>query len=71
MNKYDYLQSNANHTLFLKCQIKKVMALIIYVIDMIIIRNDEMEISKLKDRLVVEFEMTNIGSLKYFWELKW
>ena len=37
---------------------------------MIIIRNDETEISKLKDRLVVEFEMTNIGSLKYFWELK-
>ncbi|KAL6318435.1 hypothetical protein AAG906_041201 [Vitis piasezkii] len=44
----------------------KVMTLIIYVDDMIIIGNDEEEISKLQEHLATEFEMKNLGGLKYF-----
>lgn len=41
------------------------MTLIIYVDDIIITRNDE-EISSLQEHLTIEFEMKNLGSLKYF-----
>lgn len=42
------------------------MARVIYVDDIIITWDDEDEISKLQDQLVAEFEMKNLGSLKYF-----
>jgi hypothetical protein len=34
--------------------------------DMIIIRNDPEEISRLQEQLTTEFEMKNLGGLKYF-----
>ena len=40
MKKYGFQQSNSDHTLFLKLQLGKVTALIVYVDDMIITRND-------------------------------
>lgn len=63
--KYDYRQSNTDHTLFLKHQREKVMALIIYFDDIIIIGDNEKEIFKLQDRLAAKFEIKNLGSLKY------
>ena len=42
------------------------MTLIIYVDDMIITRNDKEEISELQRHLASEFEMKNLGGLKYF-----
>lgn len=42
------------------------MARVIYVDDIIITWDDEDEISKFQDQLVAEFEMKNLGSLKYF-----
>lgn len=48
MRNYGYQQSNADHTLFLKHRLGKVMTLVIYVDDMIITGDDEEEISKYK-----------------------
>ncbi|XP_070667406.1 uncharacterized protein [Malus domestica] len=42
------------------------MALIIYVDDMIVPGDDKEEISRLKDYLAIEFEMKDLGGLKYF-----
>lgn len=66
MRKYGFQQSNPDHTLFLKHQQGKVTTLIIYVDDMIITRDNEEEISKLQELLGPEFEMKNLGGLKYF-----
>ena len=41
-------------------------ALIIYIDNMIITSDDKEEISKLQKHLLVEFEMKNLGGLKYF-----
>jgi len=64
--KYGYKPSNSDHTLFLKHQLGKVTALIIYVDDMIIIGDDTKEISQLQKQLATELEMKNLGELKYF-----
>ncbi|KAB2635595.1 reticuline oxidase-like protein [Pyrus ussuriensis x Pyrus communis] len=49
-----------------KMNTKKVTALIIYVDDMIITGDDCDEISRLQKNLAAEFEMKNLGDLKYF-----
>ena len=66
MKKFKYGQSNSDHTLFLKRNKDKKTCLIIYVDDMIITNNDEEEISELKRKLFLEFEMKDLGNLKYF-----
>ena len=66
MRKYGYLQSNSDHTLFLKHRQGKVTALIVYVDDMIIMGDDAKEISRLQEQLSTEFEMKNLGGFKYF-----
>ncbi|WJZ84417.1 hypothetical protein VitviT2T_004022 [Vitis vinifera] len=66
MRKYGFQQSNSDHTLFLKHQVGKITALIVYVDDMIITGDDVEEISKLQEQLSTKFEMKNLGGLKYF-----
>ena len=66
MKKFGYKQSNSDHTLFLKKNVKKITCLIIYVDDMIITGNDEREVENLKKKLFLEFEMKDLGELKYF-----
>jgi hypothetical protein len=66
MRKYGFQQSNSDHTLFLKHRLGKVTTLIIYVDDMIITGDDMEEISRLQEQLATEFEMKNLGGLKYF-----
>ncbi|XP_022869604.1 uncharacterized protein LOC111389002 [Olea europaea var. sylvestris] len=66
MRKYGFHQSNSDHTLFLKHRRGKTTALIVYVDDMIIIGDDSEEISCLQKQLAAEFEMKNLGGLKYF-----
>ncbi|GJS24195.1 putative RNA-directed DNA polymerase [Tanacetum coccineum] len=67
MKKYGYKQSNSDHTLFLSHRGDRVTCLIIYVDDMIITRNDE---KKLKEGLCAEFEMKDLGNLRYFLRIK-
>ena len=66
MKKFEYDQSNVDHTLFIKNKGKKITCLLIYVDDMIIIGNDLDEIAKLKKNLAMESEMKDLGHLKYF-----
>jgi hypothetical protein len=66
MRKYGFQQSNLDHTLFLKHHLGKVTALIVYVDDMIITGDDSEEIARLQEQLATEFEMKNLGGLKYF-----
>ena len=66
MRKHGFKQSNSDHTLFLKHRDEKITALIIYVDDMIITGNDDEEIADLQKYLESEFEIKNLGGLKYF-----
>ena len=66
MKKFGYKQSNVDHNLFLKRRGTRVTCLIIYVDDMIITGDDKKETEQLKRKLIKEFEMKNLGSLKYF-----
>lgn len=45
---------------------KKVTALIVYVDDIMVTRSDEMEMAQLKSNLAREFEIKDLGFLKYF-----
>ena len=59
MKNYGFQQSNSDHTLFLKRQLGKVMALTVYLDDMIITGKDLEEILRLQQQLAIEFEMKN------------
>ena len=66
MRKYGFQQSNSDHTLFLKHYVGKITAFIVYVDNMIITGDDVEETSRLQEQLSTEFEMKNLGRLKYF-----
>jgi hypothetical protein len=66
MRKYGFKQSNSDHTLFIKHNGEKLTVLIVYVDDMIITGDDKEEISRLQEELTTDFEMKNLGGLKYF-----
>ena len=62
-----YRQSQGDHTLFMKhSQNGKLTLLLVYVDDMIIAGDDEIEKQNLKQRLPAQFEMKDLGKLKYF-----
>ena len=62
----NYKQSNADHTLFYKRDGDKLTVLIVYVDDIIITGNHKDEIKKLKKQLAQEFEVKDLGLLRYF-----
>ena len=66
MRSSGYHQSNSDHTLFLKKQHGKITALIVYVDDMVVTGNDPDERKALQSYLSSEFEMKDLGHLKYF-----
>jgi Reverse transcriptase (RNA-dependent DNA polymerase) len=66
MKSYGFNQSDSDHTLFFKRKQGKLTLLIIYVDDMIITGDDLDEIKRLEERLAGEFEMKNLGGLKFF-----
>ncbi|KAL6342470.1 hypothetical protein AAG906_011160 [Vitis piasezkii] len=66
MRAFGYRQSNSDHTLFLKKQHGKITTLIVYVDDMVVTRNDPEERKALQNYLSREFEMKDLGPLKYF-----
>ena len=62
-----YLQCQADHTLFVKGEFRGKMAiLIVYVDDIILTGDDSEEILRLKKVLATEFEIKDLGTLKYF-----
>ena len=66
MKAFGYQQSSSDHTLFIKHNEGKLTMLIIYVDDMIVIENDAIEKEALQTYLFREFEMKDLGPLKYF-----
>lgn len=60
MKQYGFQQSNWDHTLILKHWLGKIIALIIYLDDMIITGDDVEEISRLQKSLATEFEIKNL-----------
>lgn len=62
-----YRQSQGDHTLFIKhSNSGEVTILIVYVDDIIITGDDHMERDKLRKRLSAEFDIKELGRLKYF-----
>lgn len=62
-----YRQSQGDHTLFVKhSDAGGVIALLVYVDDIIVTGNDEKEKEALRRCLVREFEIKELGRLKYF-----
>jgi hypothetical protein len=66
MRQFGYKQSNSDHTLFFKHHNSRITVLIIYVDDMVITGDDSEEIERLQQQLASEFEMKDLGNLKYF-----
>lgn len=62
-----YKQSQGDHTLFIKhSALGGVCVLLVYVDDIIVTGDDLEEIGGLKQQIVKEFEITDLGKLKYF-----
>ncbi|XP_020261941.1 uncharacterized protein LOC109837959 [Asparagus officinalis] len=61
-----YQQINADHTVFFRRSESHITMLTVYVNDMIITGDDEKEIAQLKVRLGKEFEVKDLGLLRYF-----
>ncbi|RDX73672.1 putative mitochondrial protein, partial [Mucuna pruriens] len=62
-----YKQSQSDHTLFIKYSLNgKLTYLLTYVDDMIITTDYEIEKSTLKEKLATQFQMNELGKLKYF-----
>ena len=67
MLKYGFKQSQVDHTLFIKHSSQgKTTALIVYVDDIVLTGDDVEEMKKLKGYLSSEFEIKDLGPLKYF-----
>ena len=67
MLRYEFKQSQADHTLFVKHSLHgKTTSLIIYMDNLVLTRDDVKEIPRLKKYLASEFEIKNLGNLKYF-----
>ncbi|KAA0025138.1 Retrovirus-related Pol polyprotein from transposon TNT 1-94 [Cucumis melo var. makuwa] len=62
-----YSQGHSDHTLFTKVsETGKIAVLIVYVDDIVLSGDDQAEISQLKQRIGNEFEIEDLGNLKYF-----
>lgn len=67
VKSYGYHQSQAYHTIFYKRFEKgKITVLIVYVDDIILTGDDLEELANLKKRLAEDFEIKDLGTLKYF-----
>ena len=66
MKEYSFKQAMVDHTLFYKKDVDDITLLIVYVDDMIVIGSNSTKIEKLQSYLAKEFEMKDLGALKYF-----
>lgn len=61
-----YIQSQVDHTLFIKHQHNGLTALIVYVDDIVVTGDDYDEMGQLKKYLSQQFEIKDLGQLHYF-----
>lgn len=71
MKSMGFRQSQGDHTFFInKSRFNRITILIVYIDDIIVTRDDLEEIQKLKKKLVEEFEVKDLGKLKYLLGIK-
>ena len=71
MLTYGFKQSQTDHTLFIKHSSQgKTTTLKVYVDEVILTGDDFEEMVRLKGYLAREFEIKDLGSLKYFWGIE-
>ena len=70
MKGFGYKQAMTDHTLFFKRDGDDITLLIVYVDDMIVSGSSLKEVEKLLNHLTKEFEMKDLGTLKYFLGIK-
>jgi hypothetical protein len=61
-----YAQCNGDHMMLYRHYDQKITILAVYVDDIIITGDDQEEIKRLKECLSNEFEVKDLGNLKYF-----
>src|SRR3954466_4462799 len=66
MIRFGYHQSSSDHTLFIRRKDSRTTLLIVYVDDIVLTGNDTGEMSRLKEQLAEEFEIKDLGVLRYF-----
>ncbi|CAN6448059.1 unnamed protein product [Victoria cruziana] len=66
MKNMNFKQGNSDHTLFIKSDGERRCILLVYVDDMIITGSDKEEILRLKQCLLKEFDLKDLGKLRYF-----
>jgi Reverse transcriptase (RNA-dependent DNA polymerase) len=66
MKKLGYQHSNADHTMFIRRKEEKICILMVYVDDIVLTNNDPTEMKRIKASLAIEFEMKDLGELRYF-----
>jgi hypothetical protein len=65
-----YKQCNGDHTVFYRHSRRQIVVLVVYVDDIILTGDDEEEIKPLKKKLSKEFEVKDLGQLRYFLGIK-
>jgi hypothetical protein len=65
-----YKQCNGDHTVFYRHNGNHITILAVYVDDMIITGDDPLEVTKLKENLCAQFEVKDLGQLRYFWGIE-
>ncbi|KAI9186008.1 hypothetical protein LWI28_012937 [Acer negundo] len=71
VKQYGYVQCKSDHTLFLNhTPYGDMTAFIVYVDDIVITGNNEGEIQKLKGFLAKDFEVKDLGNLRYFFGME-
>ena len=66
MKLIEYEQCNGEYTLFFKHKLQGLITLLVYVDDIIITGNDSLEIKRLEEHLANNFQVKQLGPLKYF-----
>lgn len=67
VKSYGYNQSQADHTMFYKhSESGKISILIVYVDDIILTGDDPKELADLREKMARDFEIKDLGVLKYF-----
>ncbi|KAK4277183.1 hypothetical protein QN277_015217 [Acacia crassicarpa] len=66
LKRHGYTQGQSDHTLFVKHHKGKMAVLAVYVDDIILTGDDEVEINQIKAALAREFQIKDLGEMKYF-----
>lgn len=68
--KSGFIQSHADHSLFVRTRGSTFLALLVYVDDIVLATNDKQETTDLKVFLDSRFKFKDLGNLKYFLVLR-